>query len=1589
MRFHSNIISFFIPDFIEMQRSSFIYLLLDRFVKDFSNRKHIRIRKRRLKLFFYPEYYQLSYPEESPSEAVLKGNTYCSRLYVPVQLVNWQTKEVEIKWVLLGSLPLMTKRGHFIINGCPTVVVNQLVRSPGIYYNERYTKIKKIRIVWGDLIPQRGAWLRLTTDKEGGIYARLKKGIKISMPFFLRAFGVSDNEIKAWSPRLWYYTTSTRESAFTDLCRDVMSSIKRTRRKNEVLWGTKFLRRRFKNRRTYNLSEAGRLILNNKFGVSVRMDRLTLTHDDILSAISLLYRVIFKQRKIDDIDSLENRRVRTSGELIANQINVGLSGLSKKIRTKMVGPNRGREPLKKPMHIQSLITTKHINGSLREFFGLNPLSQYMDQTNPLAEITHKRRVTSLGPGGINRESAIQVRSIHPTYFGRICPIETPEGKNAGLVSSITIYSKISSQGFLRTPFHKTYKGQVQSKRGVSLFCVNQEKGLNLAAGDLQLSKLGFLPAKNVPVKVDKEYQSIVSGQADYSAVSPLQMLSVATSLIPFLEHNDANRALMGSNMQRQAVPLVSTEVPVVGTGLEPRAAANSLVLSKTSGYVVYASSEKISVQPFKSKSNPYSPCLLSKASNHYHAKHRAESHTRVRSFASNPQRGSVWGAIKNNTATEQKYERFYKAGFVFAERVNLMLEPGSAKPAPLLSVSLTQSKAFPCKPAKESFDDQQANLLQGGTQVVNYLQRASFKKLPVVTPKTFLLRANSLCAPVGSKHKIGQRFQQSVLTRFAFGLTNSSAMFGKSFKPQTPTGLGLGLACITQDQGQDQDQASDANYYLPERMAYKSSVPTIEGKVKRKQVRKTKNWGTTVTRHGANELFGDKEQITLTGRCVTGERETSLLDLRLLPAGPIQGGCLVPTRGCAFNGSNNLLSCGNDHRNLTETPQGGSTALLNSWFNLVEYELQVFQRSNQGTCLSQKPAVNEGDWVQKGDLLADSSSTHSGELALGRNLLLAYMPWEGYNFEDAILINERLLYDNLFTSIHIERYRVEFRRIDSLPRRNYVKSLDYLPGRFHWERVDLIFLSRWFKPKAKKSDHSNFRKLDRDGVVKIGSWVVGGDVLLRKRRVIEKKYLTPYEKMLYKFCNWVPPVKIRVTKLEVPKAVEGRVVRVEICKPAPFWLDDNKPRPSKTPNRNYPNRYRSQSQGVEMYHWQGVQNGHNIRGQGTPVKVEESFVRESFPSPARRIRFLPLSFKRLLKERRARGAALQELGRSVLRSRVAIANPVSLYVLAGVYKMIPLEFPLRRGLDPYSRGRNGEPFRIDIYLAESREMKVGDKMSGRHGNKGIVSKILPRQDMPYLPNGLPVDVVLNPLGVPSRMNVGQVFESLLGLAGVHLNQQFKILPFDELYGPESSRTLVYSKLYQARLKTGQSWLFNPETPGKMPLFDGRTGQLFEQSVTVGRGYMLKLIHLVDHKVHARLTGRYALITQQPVKGKSNNGGQRVGEMEVWALEGFGAAHTLHELLTVKSDDVKGRNQVMDSILNQKPLKLDRPAAFKVLIRELQSLCLRVEFFQLRRTNPYITNPYIIYQCKMARAYMNRLERKMREASRGSASRDRR
>jgi DNA-directed RNA polymerase beta subunit len=1221
----------YIPDFIEVQRNSFRYLLKEGISKEISARNPISNNKKDLELIFYPEYYKLNPPELNTKQAILKAKTYACKIYIPAQLINYKTKEIKIQWILLGNLPLMTKRGHFIINGSPRIIINQILRSPGIYYQEILHK-NKTRTYYADLISSRGTWLRIENDKRKKIWARMKKTPKISILVFLQAMGLDENSIfKSIQYKEYLNNSYLKKDHPTTKNEALITLYSKTHpKKDKTLltpaMGEKFLFRKFFNPNSYDLSFLGRLRLNDKLNLSIPKTQTTLTPHDVLYITDYLIKLEYGSGDVDDIDNLKNRRVRTSGEIIQTQLSIGLLRLEKLIREKL---KRNR----KNLTLKGLITTKPINGALKEFFGSSQLSQFMDQTNPLAEITHKRRVTSVGPGGVSRETAgMAVRGIHPTHYGRICPIETPEGPNAGLVNSITSFGKINQQGFLETPYLRVYKGQVQKNLKCVFLSAKQEENFVVAPSDLKLSKLNFLSKKKIPTRIGKEFKQVFRTKVQYIAISQIQMISIATSLIPFLEHDDANRALMGSNMQRQAVPLMIRERPIVGTGLEARVISDSghSIQSKKNGYISYIGGGKMIVHYFNQKTKK------KEVNNHLNL---IPQNCSVRKFAT--------FSSKNNP-----YSKFSIFSYLFSKNKNIIHTNFSS----LL------------------FDKKENKL---------YFIPSSIKKDPSFIYKKLVkikTRKSFVSIEIKEKPKLGSLVKnENILSLSTKKIDSSSSLVFDSAAMMQP----------------------------------------LTGYYNRKNI--TEN---------------------------TTKKNSQKINIK---------------------------------KNNT------NFSFFTKKINIKKQEiiLNTFQRSNQETCLTNYPVIKEGQWVQKKDLLADGAASLKGELALGKNLLVAYMPWEGYNFEDAVLISERLVYEDLYTSIHIERFEIEIR--------------------------DTKYGLEQITKQIPDVDHFELGHLDQFGVVKKGSWVKEGDILVGKITPINKKPLSPHEKLLYDIVGKEIPTT-KDTSLRAPKGVKGRVIDIQI-----------------------------------------------LETQSLPPET-------SFEGPGR----------------------------------------------------------------------------VHIYIAEKRKIQVGDKIAGRHGNKGIISKILPRQDMPYLPDGTAIDIVLNPLGVPSRMNVGQVFECLLGLAGVKLTEQYKITPFDETFGSEASRSIVFSKLYLARLRTKQEWLFNPNFPGKIHLFDGCTGNPFDQHITVGQAYILKLVHLVDEKIHARSTGPYSLVTQQPLRGRSKHGGQRLGEMEVWALEGFGAAFTLQELLTIKSDDMKGRHKVIDSILKNKPILLGMPESFKVLVRELQSLCLRVK-----------------------------------------------
>ena len=1348
------VLSFSVPEFVEAQRESFLKLLKEGIPTELNKRNPLVIilnkadlkkrkeeKKKQYRLYrkyipkkmncchiiFHGNYYKLMRPQKTIRDAVLTGNTYSARLFVPVEIKLFKSSKLEQvferKWIFLGNLPLMTTRGHFIINGSPRVILHQIVRSPGVYYHEVIDIYRNKRKVYADLICHRGVWLRMEIDHKGLIWVKMKKYPKIPVVRFLQSFGLehphflaqlsqpiisnklillakrdkleyekslfvninnfigdyfqkitdkektelvssptflnifkkiktryqkkrpsqryrwglepTDEILKIWMETkkvqfnknkkvpllpsifslfeinklkpldkiqllenqisLMYQLKITQDYQVNDKTpwkarkkkgtilskakkifkskmraqlalskfitleefpysineRDFITTYRWWKhgipgsnqwlKKNRNLFPTlcdiykdydripnaylqlinysqflrydnwkkeqtflnkskgkdetkifeyfdeffeyfqkasesrakQFLIKTFLKPKAYDLGNIGRIQMNRKFGLNKSLNQLTLTLDDFICMINYLREVKSADMPADDIDHLKNRRVRTSGELIQNQIGIGLIRLARFSKQKDLTAKSQKKLLKE---IRNCLSSKHLERALKEFFHSSPLSQFMDETNPLAEITHKRRLSSLGPGGITRETAgLKIRSIHPSHYGRICPIETPEGPNAGLVNSLTTYARINNDGFLETPFYKVFEGQIQKNNDHVVFLsASQGEIENIAAADLPINSLNNFVATEIPIMLNNEFSNVLQNEVDFMSISRIQMISIATSLIPFLEHDDANRALMGSNMQRQSVPLLNPERPIVGTGLEGRVLSDSsqAIQAKYSGIVTYASSQKIQI--------------------------------------------------------------------------------------------------------------------------------------------------------------------------FSF---------------------------------------------------IKTKEPTLK-----------------------------------------------------------------------FKGI------------------------------LTNYFLKNFEKSNQNTCIAQRPLVHEGEWIEKGSCLTDSSSTANGELAIGKNILVAYLPWEGYNFEDAILISERLIYDHLFTSIHINKYVIDIRETE-LGQEQITKEV------FPWELK------------------LNVNNLDSNGIVKVGTWVTEGDILVRKITPIDQKKISNYQKFVYIVAE-LPIPHIKDTSLRAPKGVHGRVISIKMRK-----------------TRN-----------------------------------------------------------------------------------TLLTKPIG-------------------------------PEAVVIWIAEKKAIQVGDKMSGRHGNKGIVSRILAREDMPYLQDGTPVDMVLNPLGVPSRMNVGQIYEALLGLAGTHLKQNYKVTPFDEISGYQASRSLVFSKLSEAKRKTGKKWLFQAQNPGKMRVFDGRTGQVFDQPVTVGQPYILKLIHMVDDKIHARATGPYSLVTQQPLRGRAKKGGQRFGEMEVWALEGFGAAYTLQEILTIKSDDIQGRKQVTDACFYKKKIRIGRPESFRVLIRELQALCLQVNMFEFKKIKP--------------------------------------
>ena len=1064
------------------------------------------------------ELHEAEPPLNDELECKKRGKTYSGSLKVRLRLTNKKSgNEIQESLVYFGEVPLMTERGTFIINGAERVVVSQLHRSPGVSFNKEINIQTGKDLFSGKIIPYKGTWLEFETDKNDFLSVKIDRKKKVLATVFLKAIDFFDNntEIKD-------YFLETKELDLASIFqkyknREELLSVIRTRFEGSfikediydeetgeviaeadalidealieslidnkvekvVYWEVKpedkllantvmndstltkeeavtevfkklrpgdlvtvesaksLVRQMFFNPQRYDLEPVGRYKMNKRLKLNVPEDEILLTKEDIIATMKYVINLNNGNGHTDDIDNLSNRRVRGVGELLLMQIKAGLSKMGKMVKEKMTVQDS------ETLTPQSLLNTRPLNALILDFFGSGQLSQFMDQSNPLAELTHKRRISALGPGGLSRERAgFEVRDVHDSHYGRICPIETPEGPNIGLIGSLAIYAKINKYGFIETPYVKVKDGKADFDQ-VDYLAADEEEGLFIAQADTKIGENNELLG-DVVCRYGHEIVNISGEKVDYLDISPKQVVSVSAGLIPFLEHDDANRALMGSNMQRQAVPLLRTEAPYIGTGLERKVAVDSgaVVTSKTDGKVVYVDAKKIIIED-----------------------------------------------------------------------------------------------------------------------------------------------------PEGKEHK---------------------------------------------------------------------------------------------------------------------------------------------------------------------------------------YRMLNFERSNQSMCLHQTPLVSLGEEVKVGTVIADGPATKGGDLALGRNILMAFMPWEGYNYEDAILISDRLRKDDVFTSIHVEEYEIEARNT-KLGDEEITREIPNI-------------------------SEEALRKLDSNGIITVGSEVGPGDILVGKTAP-KGETEPPAEEKLLRAIFGEKARDVRDTSLRMPHGSKGTVVEI-----------------------------------LEL----SRENGDELK--------------------------------------------------------------------AGVNKA------------------------IRVLVAEKRKITVGDKMSGRHGNKGVVSRVLPAEDMPFLADGTHLDVVLNPLGVPSRMNIGQVLEVHLGMAMGNYN------------GGTHIATPVFDGASEEQVKDYLEKLGFPRS-GKVDLYDGRTGDKFDNPVTVGRMYMLKLHHLVEDKMHARAIGPYSLVTQQPLGGKAQFGGQRLGEMEVWALEAYGASNILQEMLTVKSDDVTGRTKTYEAIIKGEEMpEADLPESFKVLLKEFQALALDVELF---------------------------------------------
>nr|MBN2276361.1 DNA-directed RNA polymerase subunit beta [candidate division Zixibacteria bacterium] len=1183
--------------------------------------------------------YTLGTPRYSVDECRERNMTFAAPLRATLRLITKQGEgeEKEVKDIIeqdvyLGELPLITQWGTFIVNGAERVIVSQLHRSPGVFFDESVHPNGKL-LFSARIIPYRGSWLEFVIDVSDIMHVHIDSRRKLPVTTLLRAIGYPTDEelvnvfykpknldisgkkeikidehalagetiINEETGEIVIGTAEPLSEKVIDNLRElkvkkikiverenprdalvIMNTIKKDPAKSREEALTKIysllrpgepptmemaealLEKLFFNTKRYDLGEVGRYMINQRLGLDIPLDKTILDLKDFVSIISYLIALRNGNGFVDDIDHLGNRRARTLGELLSNLFSVGLSRVAKSIRERLsLRESEGATP-------QLLINARTVSAVIDTFFGSSQLSQFMDQTNPLSELTHKRRLSALGPGGLTRERAgFEVRDVHHTHYGRMCPIETPEGPNIGLIASLATFARINKYGFLETPYRRVEKGKVTDE--IRYLTADEEDRYLIAQSDEPIDKSGKLINQSIRARRRTDYPMVGPEEVNFLEVSPRQLVSVAAALIPFLDHDDANRALMGSNMQRQAVPLLITEAPIVGTGIEPKAAVDSgaAMVATRPGIVKYASAKRIIITP-------------------------------------------------------------------------------DAKP-----------------------------------------------------------------------------------------------------------------------------HADELGYYEDD-----------------------------------------------------------------------------------------------------------------------EYNLVKFRRSNQDTCVNFKPLVEEGERVAAGDVIADGPSVDNGELALGFNVLVAFMPWRGYNYEDAIIVSERLIREDVFTSIHIEEFELQVRDT----KRGAEEITREIPN----------------------VSEEALLNLDERGIVRVGAEVEAGDILVGKVSPKGETELSPEERLLRAIFG-EKAGDVKDASLKAPPGMKGVVIDTKVFSRKERTEEAKKTEKNET--AQIKRRYARIRQSIITHRNErlaGVLDG--LSSNSVRSKVDNSImVRAGHKYDAEFLKTFDFDSSYASDGYSDNDTANRKVDKIIKEAADLITEK---------------EEEMAVEVDKIVRGAELPPGvrqLVKIKVAIRRKLAVGDKMAGRHGNKGVVSKIVPIEDMPYLEDGTPVDILLNPLGVPSRMNVGQVLETHMGWAAKKLNIRIATPVFDG-----ASLDQITEKLQEAGLPVS----------GKIKLYDGYNGEAFGSEITVGYIYMMKLAHLVDNKIHARSIGPYSLVTQQPLGGKAQFGGQRFGEMEVWALEAYGAAYTLQELLTVKSDDVTGRSKIYEAIVKgENPPEPGIPESFNVLVKELQGLGLDVKLIE--------------------------------------------